>query len=38
MASAFSALAVQCVRTHDFNNIIAFDGKKIIKKFMNEIQ
>ncbi len=38
MANSFSELAVKCIRTHDFNNIIIYKDKKFVKKSMSEIQ
>ena len=36
-AKAFSALAVECIRTHSFNKVIVFNKAKCETLSMNEI-
>lgn len=36
-AKAFSALAVECIRTHNYNKVIAFNEDSVVAKSMNEI-
>ena len=38
MAKAFSALAIECIRTHNFNKVLVFQNEKCKAISMNEIQ